>query len=209
MTYIPQLKFDQKVEYQRQKDRKREKMVKSDITKIEEALLSADESALILLHKTLDGKYQTCIANWGKSMYGYNEIFGFNYEVLGAESIKENLNMIKPKLEAFLHGWNEVANKKQTLIEPSDVSVTVNNTLNISVTFREVRQKIEDMTALNQAQTDEILKKIDELEKIERENSPRKTKWEKVKPIIAFVMDKGADVAIAVLSLIVQMKIGI
>ena len=64
------------------------------------------------------------------------------------------------------------------------------------------------MTALSQAQTDEILEKIDELERIQAENSSRKSKWEKVKPILSFVLDKGADVAVAILTLIVQMKLG-
>ena len=64
------------------------------------------------------------------------------------------------------------------------------------------------MTALSREQTDEILEKINELEKISKENTSRKTKWEKVKPIIAFALDKGADVAIAILSLVMQMKLG-
>ena len=65
-----------------------------------------------------------------------------------------------------------------------------------------------DMTALSREQTDEILEKINELEKISKENTSCKTKWEKVKPIIAFTLDKGADVAIAILSLVMQMKLG-
>ena len=65
------------------------------------------------------------------------------------------------------------------------------------------------MTALSREQTDEILEKIDELEKISKENTSRKTKWEKVKHIIASALDKGADVAIAILSLVMQMKLGI
>ena len=87
-------------------------------------------------------------------------------------------------------------------------NITVNNTLNISLSFEETKQKIEDMTALNREQTDEILAKIDELQKISKENISRKSKWEKVKPIISFAVDKGADVAIAILSLVLQMKLG-
>ena len=64
------------------------------------------------------------------------------------------------------------------------------------------------MTALSREQTDEILRKIDELEKISKENASRKTKWEKVKPIIAFALEKGVDVAIAIMSLVTQMKLG-
>ena len=80
--------------------------------------------------------------------------------------------------------------------------------VNISVSFEEARQKIEDMTALNQEQTNEVIEKINELEQISNENIPRKKKWEKVKPIIAFALDKGADIAIMILSLVLQMKLG-
>ena len=89
------------------------------------------------------------------------------------------------------------------------VNVTVNNTVHISISFDEARQKIEDMTALNQKQTDEILEKINALEEIAKELSSRKTKWEKAKPILAFALDKGADVAVTFMSLILQMKLGI
>lgn len=47
------------------------------------------------------------------------------------------------------------------------------------------------------------------LEEIAEESSSRKTKWEKVKPILEFALDKGVDVAITFMSLIVQMKLGI
>ena len=65
------------------------------------------------------------------------------------------------------------------------------------------------MTALSREQTDEAIEKVNELEAISKENISRKSKWEKVKPIIAFAMDKGADLGIAILTLIVQMKLGV
>ena len=65
------------------------------------------------------------------------------------------------------------------------------------------------MTALSREQTDEILEKMNALEEIAEESSSRKTKWEKVKPILEFALDKGVDVAITFMSLIVQMKLGI
>ena len=89
--------------------------------------------------------------------------------------------------------------------------ITPNNTttnVNITISFEQVREKIEDMTALSQKETDEAIEKVNELEAISKENISRKSKWEKVKPIIAFAMDKGADLGIAILTLIVQMKLG-
>ena len=69
-------------------------------------------------------------------------------------------------------------------------------------------QKIEDMPGLNDEDTEEIKSKIDELENISKESISKKKKWEKVKPILSFAIDKSADVAISIMSLILQMKLG-
>lgn len=196
-----------KAQIEASNNHKREKEILRDIRKIDAAIQNADPAEMESLHRYLDGKYQYGIADWGKSMYGYVDGHGFKYEWLDPDSIKDNLSTMKPKLEAFMHGWN-AKNSSSGPVRNSDVNVTVNNTVNISISFEETRQKIEDMTALSREQTDEILEKIDELEKISKENTSRKTKWEKVKPIIAFALDKGADVAIAILSLVMQMKLG-
>ncbi len=65
------------------------------------------------------------------------------------------------------------------------------------------------MPGLNKEQTEEIKAKINELEKINGEKISKKKKWSKVKPILLFVLDKGADVAITIMSLILQMKLGL
>lgn len=203
-------KFDEetKYSYNQQKDDDKKSAVRKDILKIDAALKNHDKNELVETHRYIDGKYQACIVGWGNSQYGYIPDFGFNYEVLGVESIIANLNSMKPKLESFALGWNQHKGG-YPINTSSDVNVTVNNTVNISISFDETRQKIEDMTALSREQTDEILAKINELEKISQDNSSRKTKWEKVRPIIAFALDKGADVAVAILTLVVQMKLGI
>ncbi len=74
--------------------------------------------------------------------------------------------------------------------------------------FEQARQKIEDMPGLNDEDTEEIKSKIDELENISKESISKKKKWEKVKPILSFAIDKSADVAISIMSLILQMKLG-
>lgn len=204
---LPEMKPPTMAQIEASNNHKREKEILRDISKINAAIQNADPTEMEALHRYLDGKYQYGIADWGKSMYGYVDGHGFKYEWLGTDSIKDNLSTMKPKLEAFIHGWNAKSSSSGSA-RNSDVNVTVNNTVNISISFEETRQKIEDMTALSREQTDEILEKIDELEKISKENTSRKTKWEKVKPIIAFALDKGADVAIAILSLVMQMKLG-
>ena len=186
--------------------RKRDR-IHEDIAKIEKALEMCDEKTLLQVHQYIDGKYQACIAGWSQSVYGYVPGYGFNYDVIGIESLKHNLQMMMPKLEGFIEGWNEIATPATVATIP-EINVNTTTNVNISVTFEQVRSKIEDMTALNREQTDEIIKKVDELEKISKEKSSRKTKWEKVKPSITFALDKGADVAVALLSLVMQMNLG-
>lgn len=205
---LPEIKLPTKAQANADAINKRTREIELDIRKIDTALRNDNIAEMKELHKYLDGKYQYAIADWGKSMWGYTDGLGFTYDTLDIDSIKENLSMMKPKLEAFIHGWN-ASGKVSSYSRNPDVSVTVNNTVNISISFEETRQKIEDMTALNREQTDEILDRINELEEIAKEKSSRKTKWEKVKPIIAFALEKGADVAIAILSLVMQMKLGV
>lgn len=64
------------------------------------------------------------------------------------------------------------------------------------------------MPGLTDADTEEIKSKIDELENIAKEQTPKKKKWEKAKPILKFALDKGADVAITIMGLVMQMKLG-
>jgi hypothetical protein len=131
---LSEVKNDPKVDYQRKKDHDRKKSVHADIDKIDAALEKNDEQELLALHRNLDGKYQSCIVNWDQGMYGFVKGYGFKYEFLGADSIKNNLQLMRPKLEAFMQGWNETST--QTRAFPSadtpDVNVTLNNSINIS-----------------------------------------------------------------------------
>ncbi|MCG4606968.1 hypothetical protein L0O74_11595, partial [Bifidobacterium longum] len=65
------------------------------------------------------------------------------------------------------------------------------------------------MPGLPEEETNEIKDRISELEKINNEKMSKKKKWEKIKPIISFVLDKGADVAVPILRLVIQMKLGL
>lgn len=179
-------------------------MICSDIKRIEESgSLSSEER--FRLHREIDGRYQACIKNWYKGFWstdGTDETIYYNKLRGSAQAVQENLEIMKAKLETYSYGMNAIS-----LPDPPATNITVNTNVSIALSFEEAKQKIEDMTALNREQTDEIVAKIDELEKISKENISRKSKWEKVKPIISFALDKGADVAIAILSLVLQMKL--
>ena len=62
------------------------------------------------------------------------------------------------------------------------------------------------MGSLTDSEIDEILSKIDELENIVNSSDRKTKKWDKAKGIIKWVADKGVDVGISLLPLI--LKIG-
>lgn len=182
-------------------------MVKSDIQEIDKTLALNDNQANWKLFRKLDGRYQACIRNWYAGMWGASHDGSklyINHLESSPHDIAENLELIKAKLETYQYQVNAVQEHQDA---STQVNVTTN--VNVNISFDEARQKVEDMTALSQEETDEILERINELERISNEPLSKKKKWEKVKPIISFALDKGVDVAIAILSLVVQMKLGI
>ena len=73
-----------------------------------------------------------------------------------------------------------------------------------TITFEDVRKQIENMSALPNKEIDEILSKVDELEKIITSKDRKSKKWENAKNIIQWIADKGVDVGIALLPLLLQ-----
>lgn len=157
------------------------------------------------MHRELDGRYQACIKDWYVGLWGSNPTgtsvwYGFLEN--SPTSIGENLDMMKAKLEAYKFQMNAVHTETPT----QQINVTTN--VNVSITFEEVRSKIEDMTALSRGQTDEILEKINELEETQKRNLPVKPSGKKLSLSSHLLWIKAADVAIAILSLVMQMKLG-
>ena len=85
-------------------------MVCSDIKRIEESgsLSSAEQ---FKLHRELDGKYQSCIKDWYKSLWGFNPTIGsIHYSSIDNDQscMQENLEMMKAKLETYKYGMNAI-----------------------------------------------------------------------------------------------------
>ena len=206
MHYAP-MKPPTKAQIDAANQKKQEREIRYDISKINELFDSTDYSSALELHRYLDGKYQYCIADWGKSMWGYIEGNGFNYEGLDMLSLQENLKMMKSKLEAFSFGWNAIQRSASVVpVNGPDVNVTVNNSITVNVTFEQVRDQINDMTSLTDAQTQEALEKVSEIEAVVKGDGSKKSKWERIKPVLVWLADKSFDVAMAMLPLLMQVK---
>lgn len=97
----PKLNPISKEEYERSRKRELAQSVLADMDRIGKAVGSGNRNEMESLHIELDGSYQACISGWGNSMYGYNKDLGFNYELIGNDSVIHNLNTMKGKLRGY------------------------------------------------------------------------------------------------------------
>lgn len=189
------------------KKEEQDRNIRIDIDNINEAIEEDDENKLHEIHVYLDGKYSSYIPNWGMSTYGYNSKFGYSYEFLDKSSLIHNLSVFKAKLSGYLCDF-DITRQSSSPMSNISVNVSNSNELTFNISFEYARKIIDEMPGLDDAATEEIKEKINELESISNEKIPKKKKWEKVKPILSFALDKGADVAITIMGLILQMKLG-
>lgn len=198
----PELRSITDAEYKRGKDHDREKAIKWDKQKIDEALKSDDTEKMRTVHMEIDGKYGAYVPDWNKGMFGYFEDFGFDHSALSVASLTNNLSLMKSKLEGYALGLEKPTRKVYSPSNSVNVNVSNTNEINITVSFEEARQQIEDMTSLTDKETEEILAKIAELEEIINCKDKKKTKWEKAKSVLVWLADKSFDVGMTILPLL-------
>ena len=73
-------------------------------------------------------------------------------------------------------------------------------------TLEKARETVNLMTSLPDEDIEEIQKRINELEKIVNSKESKSKKWSKAKDIIKWVADKGVDVGIALLPLVLKIS---
>lgn len=164
-----------------------------------------DDTTKLNLYKEITAKYHTCIPKLGTGLYGYYEKNGF-YEDISGESLNHNLKQIHHKMNTF-KSLNYPTSENHIQTAPMVQITNKNeNSLVMNVTFNQVRKEIEDMTSLTELEIREIMTKISELERIINSSDRKTKKWENAKGIIKWIADKGVDVGIALLPLLLQLK---
>lgn len=178
--------------------------IQSDIDKIKGVLQSNSSiQELTNIHMYIDGKYQSKISNWGLSQYSWNDKLGFNYEFLGEDSLKHNLNNMTNKLEGYLQDYRllPLASSSSPTIKFINNN-TNNNEIKVEIDFTNLINKINDMESLTETETNDAIEKVKEIEKIYKSKDSKKKKWEKIKNILIWLADKSVDLAIAYLPII-------
>lgn len=79
-----------------------------------------------------------------------------------------------------------------------------NNIINNTNNIIDIKNKIEDDSILSDKDKDELIKKLDILEQLQKSNKSKNEKWKVAKEILKFIIDKGADIAIMFLPQILR-----
>ena len=177
-------------------------IVNKDIVRCEEAQKQKEGSKclyqeLIAKYSTFYPKFKSEIPTGGKIAAAGSE---FDY--------REELWSIKAKLETFLAAGFEFELPKSETESSPYINVELDNrnevNMTINITFNEVRDQIQNMSALSDEQAHEIILKINKLEEIIKSSEKKTTKWSRAKEILKWVADKGVDVGIALLPLFLK-----
>lgn len=184
-------------------------LMSSDIESLRKAIEedSVEEDEKQRLYLSITAKYHSYVPQFGDGLYRYYADNGL-YEKVSGTVLEFNLNNIYNKLMAF-QSLNypglgaTVANAPSTVVNITNSNEN-NNT--ITASFEKARETVNAMTSLPDEDIDEIQKRINELEKIVNSKESKSKKWSKAKDIIKWVADKGVDVGIALLPLLLKIS---
>ena len=182
-------------------------MCANDLVLLKEATqgTSLSEEQKQQLYLAVTAKYHPYVPQLGEGLYQYYK--GFYEEVTGS-SLKFNLAQIYNKLLTFqsLNYPGLTAKVKQAPSTVVNINNKNENHNTMTVSFDTARETVNNMTSLPDEDIQEVLKKIDELESIVKSPDGKSKKWSKAKSIIKWIADKGVDVGIAILPLLLQIK---
>lgn len=162
------------------------------------------------LYKEVTAKYYPYIPKLGDGLYEFTAEFGFFDDVTGS-SLDHNLTQIYYKMMAYQSlGFPGLTDRMKSvgpvinLTTKNENHNTNENSYTISISFDDVRKKIGGMTSLPYEDLEEIQAKINELEEIVKSKDGKSKKWARAKDIIKWIADKGVDVGISILPLLLN-----
>ena len=191
-------------------------MYADDLARLEEVVNDIDgkfrEEDKKKLYKEVTAKYYPYVPKLGEGLYEYIAELGFFQEVSG-ESLHQNIVQVYFKMKTYQSLGFPNLTKKINAGGPVINVTTTNENHNtnensnaISISFDNARAKIDGMTSLPYEEMEEIHAKIDALEEIIKSKEGKSKKWSRAKDIIKWMADKGVDVGIALLPLLLEIK---
>lgn len=190
-------------------------MYADDLKRLEPIVNGTDkdvsESEKLKLYKEVTAKYYPYVPKLGEGLYQFFAGTGFFDEVSGS-GLDHNIAQIYYKMKAY-QGLGFPGLAESTKANSGPVINLTNNNENrnfnenqntIAISFDEARKKIGEMTSLPYEDIEEIQSKINKLEEIVNLKDSRSKKWSMAKGIIKWIADKGVDVGIALLPLLLN-----
>lgn len=181
-------------------------MMSKDIAHLKAVIeddIAFDEKQKQQIYLSATAKYHPYVPHLGNGLYQYFAEQGFYDEVTGS-SLEYNLRQIYNKLLTF-QSLNYPGLGAVVASAPSTVvNITNTNSNSMTVTFDSVRNVVDNMTSLPDEDIREIQNRIDELEEIVNSKATKSKKWSQAKDIIKWIADKGVDVGIALLPLLLK-----
>ena len=146
-------------------------MYEDDLETLKKAISDSEnretpEFAKLQLYKDITAKYHPYIPKLSDGLYGYISSQAF-YDDVSGESLFHNLKQVYNKMLSFkalgFPSLQETIPQSAPMVQ---ITNTNENKIDINISFNDVRREIENMSALPDTEIEEILHKIDELEKI-------------------------------------------
>lgn len=160
-------------------------------------LEESNEAAAKQFQEDVLGEYEAVISGLTYSLSTYNPLLAVD-ENTPINYLKD-ARLLKNKLERYRA---ELIDSESCDRQQNSAINIVNQNQNIqSVTIENAISSIASLpeSALSGTEKEKLKLLLEELQTEKNRGSDRSTIWDKIKPILLFLLDKGADVAIAVL----------
>lgn len=181
-----------------------------DLERIDNIIKNGTKLECLKLHRELDARYQTCIKDWYLSMWGVvrnsNSTIYIEYACIedSHSEIVENLEMMRTKIETYHKYRVNAIDSPTSKQQMTQINVTTN--VSVNITFEQARSEVTEMSSLTDEQTREVLEQIDEIERIIKTGSSKKSKWEQIKPVLKWLADKSYDLGKTILPLLLKIE---
>lgn len=140
------------------------------------------------------GKYVMDYPDFNKNIIAYASVPGYETNEI------ENIKIIKSKLEYLLNRSDNpdlYTKQNNSGITISNVNNNNNtNSISFNMSIEDIKSNIDENTFLSDSDKKELLNKLDEIVELQKSKDSKTKKWDKAKKILAFLLDKGADIAI-------------
>lgn len=168
-------------------------MIREDIKKCD--VLINEGKATVMDENCIVAKYIMDYPNFREGMYEH--FYENNNEKYNNI---DNIKMIKAKLEYLINRIDNpdlyIEKNAKTININSTNNNSISNKIEIDFSIEDIKEKIEENTYLNEDEKEELLKKLKEIEDLQKSKESKSKKWNVAKGLLKFIADKGADIAI-------------